>query len=313
MKRFSNSLCLVMLLSFSSVLYGWENRFTHPAITEQAVDSNAAQINDYLKNQLGLSSGLSTQLYWNFPSDVTNRIRAGSADAGNRTRTVLEWIRTGSNIEDMDGIRIVSWRSRHHFHDPYRNAGLDNHFDHPDWTAPFWSSWLPLGQSALEWAITGTAVQEPTTNNNRWEDARDAFYDALTKSSKPVRDANLAMTFLDLGCVLHMLEDMGVPAHTRNDFLFGHYRTWRNYGNPLETWVEQEVIANHERLPDRFLNGWTSQPRVFSNLRDYFDPDKYTGQYLGDSQLPPSDWGLAECTNYQFLSESTIFKADVNN
>jgi hypothetical protein len=35
MKKSSNSLCLVVLLSLSSVLYGWENIFTHPAITEQ--------------------------------------------------------------------------------------------------------------------------------------------------------------------------------------------------------------------------------------------------------------------------------------
>jgi len=42
-----------------------------------------------------------------------------------------------------------------------------------------------------------------------------------------------------LGCVLHLLEDMGVPAHVRNDFLFAHYRNVVDHGNPLEGWVER--------------------------------------------------------------------------
>ena len=108
-----------------------------------------------------------------------------------------------------------------------------------------------------------------------------------------------------MGCVLHVLEDMGVPAHTRNDFLYGHYRSvyTLDWGNPLEGWVEDQVKANGGQSP------WSGTgPVVFDKLAKYFDADEYAGEYLGDGQTPPAGiWGLAECSNYQFLSLSTVF------
>jgi hypothetical protein len=221
--NFSKNLVWAVILITGARLYAWENKLTHPAITEQAVNGIVESFDDYLKTQLGLSDGLSTQLYWDFPSDIAGRVQKGGTNPNQRNRTILEWIRTGSNIEDEDG-RTIPWRPRHHFHDPIRNAGLDNHTDHPDWDAPGTSSWLPLGQSAIDWAILGTAVQEPFTNNEKWEFARTMFYDSLTSAAKSERQAQLAEAFVKLGCVLHLVEDMGVPAHARNDFLFGHYR-----------------------------------------------------------------------------------------
>jgi len=301
--NFRKNLVWAVILITGARLYAWENRETHPAITEQAVSVNEARVDDYLKTQLGLSDGLSTQLYWDFPSDIEGRVKKGGTNPNQRTRTILEWIRTGSNIEDEDG-RTIPWRPRHHFHDPIRNSGLDNHADHPDWEAPFWSSWLPLGQSAMDWAILGTAAQEPFTNNEKWSAARTMFYDSLTSATKSEREAQLAEAFLKLGCVLHMIEDMGVPAHTRNDFLFGHYRhAFFNWGNPLEGWVEGQIEDNDGQ------SLWTGTgPVVFNELAEYFDADEYAGGYLGDGILPPVElWGLSECTNYQFLSLSTVF------
>jgi hypothetical protein len=258
---------------------------------------------------LVLTNGVTTQLYWDFPQDIKTRISRGDANPNQTTRNISEWLRVGSIIEDTDENpdprrAVASWRPRHHFYDPVRNAGLDNHTDHPDWEAPFWSSWLPLGQSALNWAILGTASQEPLTNNEKWANARLMFYEALKNPTKNARDANLAEALLDLGCVLHLIEDMGVPAHTRNDFLFAHFRTILfNWGNPLEYWVEEQVKANGGQSP------WVgSGPVVFDKLAKYFDADIYAGDYLGDGILPPESlWGLSECTNYQFLSLSTVF------
>ncbi len=114
----------------------------------------------------------------------------------------------------------------------------------------------------------------------------------------------MAMSLLLLGSVAHLLEDMGVPAHTRNDFLFGHYKTWYDYpwGNDLENWVEKVVKDSNGHSP------WSgSLPVVFDKLAKYFDADAYLGSYLGDGVLPPNTWGLSECSNYQFLSTSTMF------
>lgn len=304
---------LIIVLVLANPLYAWDNVKTHPAITTEATNSNAAQIDNYLKSQMGMADGLSTPLYWNFPSDIKVRINEGKASPSKTTRSVLEWIQVGSIIEDQDDHTITPpWRPRHHFHAPVANtgvepanpnAGLDNHEDHPNWDAPLWSSWLPLGQSAMDWAITGTAVQEPTTNNDTWAAARSMFYDSLRSATKNDREAQLAEAFLKLGCVFHMLEDMGVPAHTRNDFLFGHFRSaWFDWGNPFETWVEEQIEDNGEQ------SLWAgASPVVFDSLTEYFDADVYAGGYLGDGVLPPGTWGLSECTNYQFLSLSTVF------
>ena len=294
---------LLLVLGLFNFLYAWENKKTHPAVTSKAIETSI--IDDYLKTQVGLTNGISTQLYWNFPQNIKTRIDRGEANPNKTTRSISEWLWVGSIIEDEDGRRIAPWRPRHHFYDPTRNAGLDNHTDHPDWDAPFWSSWLPLGQAALSWTITGAALQDPYTNNEKWAAARSTFYDSLRNSTKSVREAQLAEVLLNIGCVLHMLEDMGVPAHTRNDFLFGHYRSaykW-DWGNPFESWVEDRVIDNNG------MSLWSGTgPVVFNKLAKYFDADEYAGNYLGDGILPPEDlWGLAECTNYQFLSLSTVF------
>ncbi len=283
---------LALAVVLCNPLYGWENKKTHPAITDNAVTSSIAD--SYLKTQMGLTNGITTQLYWNFPRDIKTRIYWGDANPNQTTRNISEWLRIGSIIEDHDN-RIIPWRPRHHFHDPIRNAGLDNHTDHPDWDAPGWSTWLPLGQSALNWTILGTALQEPRNNNDKWSIARSMFYESLTDPNKNVREARLAESFLKLGCVLHMLEDMGVPAHTRNDFLFGHFRSvyTGDWKNPLEKWVEIQVDATaNDDIPSAWLSGWTPQPKTSNKLRNYFDANQYTGDYLDDGVLPPNTWGL---------------------
>jgi hypothetical protein len=63
-----------------------------------------------------------------------------------------------------------------------------------------------------------------------------------------------------------MIEDMGVPAHTRNDFLFAHYRPPASAGNPFESWVEDQVKANGGDYP------WSgSGPVVFDKSTKYYD------------------------------------------
>ena len=59
-------------------------------------------------------------------------------------------------------------------------------------------------------------------------------------------------------------------------------------------------------IPTRWLTGWTPQAKVFDAVSKYWDTHVYDGNYVGTTPLPT--WGLAEQTNYQFLSKSTIFR-----
>jgi hypothetical protein len=50
------------------------------------------------------------------------------------------------------------------------------------------------------------------------------FYKSLIHPAGINRERYMAETFLTLGHVLHLLQDMAVPAHTRDDFSIGHNR-----------------------------------------------------------------------------------------
>jgi hypothetical protein len=173
-KMAKNAIAIAFVLSFiyQAKISAWENKKTHPALTQKVSDINNF-VNNYLQTQLGLSQGLQTQLTWNFPDDVKERLRRGEAEPDLITRTLLGWMKAGSTIEDEDG-REWAIRPRHHFYDPIRNSGLNDQNDHPEWPlyASSWTGFDFTGTSSLTWAIQGIASKEPMTNSQTWNQAR---------------------------------------------------------------------------------------------------------------------------------------------
>ncbi len=206
MKR-SKRIFLTVIFSLSSVLYGWDGA-THSTITARAV--TISKVDNYLQNQLGLNTQLNDFYFETSLITRLNKARLGT----DMIRSIMEWIQVGSMIQDEDEgpwHHFSSWIKRNHFHDPSRNAGLDNHTDHPTWTA---SGFIPQGTSALSWATNGSSPFWPNNNYETWLLTREHFRLALTLPNKENREGYLAQTFLGLGSVLHLLEDMGVPDHT---------------------------------------------------------------------------------------------------
>ena len=80
-----------------------------------------------------------------------------------------------------------------------------------------------------------------------------------------------------LGHVLHLMEDMGVPDHTRND---PHPNN-----SPYEKWTEQFTLVNPDS--DFYTRIINKKPIVLDNLNSYFD-------------------GLAAYSNNNFYSKDTI-------
>lgn len=296
-----------LIFAWSTRGYAWSGK-THSALTEKAIsDSNQSTIEEYLENQLGIDQGLNCILLLDEsitpdPDRVLPEIPANTS--------VLDLLKAGSYLEDNPRPR-----ARHHFHDPYRNTGLDNKTEHPMRAVAlnklskllYGIGFDLTGASTLKRAL-GTEEQQweqEYENYFAWPDTRDYFYKALTEESEDTREHYLALTFLSLGHVLHLLEDMGVSAHARNDFIEAHFRVPTGmWDNPLESHVEDETGSSG--IPARWLEGWVPQAKIFSKLADYWDVNDYLGQYVGTSPL--SDWGLSECSNYQFLSKSTIFR-----
>ncbi|WLE97331.1 MAG: hypothetical protein QTN59_00555 [Candidatus Electrothrix communis] len=71
--------------------------------------------------------------------------------------------------------------------------------------------------------INGLSTPSEDEGRN-WVVARKEYYAALTYSEPQFREIVFAETFQTLGYIMHLLQDMAVPAHTRNDFSQGHIR-----------------------------------------------------------------------------------------
>jgi hypothetical protein len=339
MNRFKGSMVLLIIIYilFCGVLisktYAWENLLTHPGITNYAIERSILN-SDYLQTHLGLSDGLQTK--FSLPEQYQNELITRSNQLRppipwNETElSIRDWIKRGSYFED-----VPNPRARHHFHSPIANLGVtppnpNAGLNNPGLIAevlnlsillyPAYWPFDATGASTLDRARgTDSYWEGEYTNNFNWPHTRDLFYSALTEESKDNRDKDLGAMFVALGHICHLIEDMGVPAHTRNDFVWGHlvggfYNNVTGQGkiissgNPFEIWMENQM-NNTEQIPPRFIDEMPDPPTppAFSKLAGYWDTDLYSGAFTTNGPLD-NEWGLAECTNYQFLSYSSLFK-----
>lgn len=299
-------------------------------------------LDNFLKNQIGLNDGLETQLELTgqFQNNINMRVSQERDFKWAKTKiSILDWLRDGSSLED-----VPNPRARHHFHDPIRDTGLDNSNADPVLLSVLWigSKWFypdywgfdATGLSTLDRAkgLDG-AWGDEYLNYYNWIYARELFYAGLTEQSKYNREEYLGSTFVTLGHICHLLEDMGVPAHTRNDFVWGHLvadfykdltgaqNPWFKGGHPFEAWMETQIKINDEQIPSAYLTRLMDSPPALAAFEHYWDTgiceESGTPQWQGDSTgwpaygfgnpPPEKSWGLSECTNYQFLSYSTIY------
>ena len=114
-------------------------------------------------------------------------------------RNVIEWIKKGSNWEDNDpfgGNARMRWLN--HFYDPITGKGLNT------------GGIIIWGEPSLQWG-------KNSTNGWDWEDARNYYHTALISVNRDTRETAFANTFRALGQVIHLVQDIAVPAHARND------------------------------------------------------------------------------------------------
>ncbi len=302
---------------------GYGSNYTHPAITALAVDSlrRDGSLGRYLKDEIDLKEGFVTAFNFHSEfsdSEIIKQIERNNDVFGKEFRrkyptrftqpyTANYLMVSGSEAEDHP-----TERSQHHFHDPVSNTGLDNNYYGVGVIADFLALFYPSAEqgnagrlicslvSLCEPAfnLDGTSAIDRVSGNTSgaypynyfaWPDTRRYFYNALTAKTKEERDHNFAMTFFSLGHSLHMLEDMAVPAHTRNDFLYDHIWHGVIHGAYLEGYVEEgKMVGNIPSIMDKI---------TFSRLSDFWDND-------GSHAVK----GLAEYSNHNFLSEGTIFR-----
>jgi hypothetical protein len=261
---------------------------THKKINEYIAtkEINNFSLDSYVMNQLGLKTGVETYLK---RGEIPNRIR--------------EWLRDGGQFEDEPGYT----RSFNHFHDPLKPLDLAG-FTYPIvFPVPF--------TSALKWAQNQYGWPGVLGGDQSWKKARDSFYKGLTALNKDDRDGNLADTFRALGQIMHLVQDVSVPAHARNDphvyfdqlplgIKVGkyHYEVWvKQHPKELQSYLEKPPIF------DKSVLNCSGPPSASLPIANIFDTFRY-GSLRDLNVAAQSNVGLAEYTNANFFSNGTIFK-----
>ncbi|GAB4372411.1 MAG: hypothetical protein Kow00128_21120 [Deltaproteobacteria bacterium] len=205
-------------------------------------------------------------------------------------------------------------RAIHHYHDPIRAWG-DAGYDY--------SVLFPHGKSSAMWAQDNTSG----CNDYTWQKANFDLLAGLTAPQEADRKAALGDLFTTLGHLTHLVADMSVPEHTRNDShiwsrtrvpLLGFEVGYRNY----EYWCNNNLLNLSSRAMgmEAFRHAFPPDNAIFaadqaesvgvglyspvSNLWDSFVDNGYNPR-LGQ---PGALWGLADYSNFNYLSRDTVFR-----
>ena len=190
------------------------------------------------------------------------------------------WISLAGKWED-DGLRFFN-----HFHDPLK-------------------AWSAAGLGGITTASVFWG-QDVDRNAWSWPQARNFFYESLTSASPAERDAALAKAYRSLGQVMHLVVDLAVPAHARND--------QHAFAYTFESWLLDVSVKEPARFAGFLERTIGPDPGVLSfgpnreapiPIARLWDTDEFNGQ--NPDVAAGTGVGLAEYTNANFLSEDTRF------
>lgn len=254
---------------------------THPDVTKRAINFSKLETSSFLQNNLNFGFGPSTRI---------------------GTRSISEWLQEGAKKEDEPLFRASS-----HFHNPLRNWDVSGVRDLP---LVFKLACIAAGYpptSNIQWATgyISPEMKQSTANVWDWDRARENYYIYLTgmdfngtvvASSKQARESFLANSLRALGHVLHLVQDMAVPAHVRDDFR-SHWNE-KNHSDYYEYWVQTNPKHVRSASPVR--------SSLFNHMvATFWDGNTYVGQ--DPDLLSRNNLGLAEYTNMNFASQNTFF------
>jgi hypothetical protein len=215
--------------------------------------------------------------------------------------------------------------------DPYpANRSLRrplNHFYDPVFDRPLTVAGVNVldSRKAPDWAIgaldvfgSSNVAEINRRNHFTFFDAREAMYRALTgtdKKGKNVaglteeRNKYWATTFRALGGVVHIVQDMGQPQHTRNDqhagkfpeSVTGHKSVYEAYTNARAIGLPSVSIDGQATVPSPLIEDGYPNTR-FTNYADFFSTARRDGVEGG--------LGLADYSNRGFFTAGTNLGAN---
>jgi len=291
----SISIMILILISivFAENALSWSGT-THRILSNHGALNSVLKKDNYLFNYLGFQDGLGEIFEWQ-----------------DKKQSVTEWMREGSELEDAGGLQEYlggKARSFNHFHDPLKdwtNAGLD------DYVYVLGFPVHVTGESSLVWAQDGKSQESYPEKDWSWKIARDLYYVALVSAAEEDRQAFFAMLFRGLGHQMHLIQDMAVPSHARND---AHPEqslyTYNDYGELyFEPWAARNgaLISTLAQIPRAPTVSLDEEINNYVPITQLTDANKYNGSNPSTS----TDIGLAEYTNANYFSDDTIFASEI--
>ena len=205
--------------------------------------------------------------------DPERKLAADSAPTvGWSSATPHDWLVAGSAWED--GFSKCASRPKNHFYNPLNDEGLSDFG-------------ISLGHPSLAW---GLEVPQPIAGQEfSLGDGREYLWEALTRPTGTERMDRLANLFRSVGQVVHLIEDLAQPQHTRNDPHAGLRCSANLFGvaSAFEKWAHDSA-----REPGF---GFGSYPNV-----DLDRPSEFWTH--------PDGKGLADFSNRSFVSHGTNYR-----
>ena len=228
---------------------------THENMSESALARSDIATGNVLA-QLGLDPYSSNEIFTN-------------PQTFNKNITIVKLVRQGANFEDNIP------RFLNHFYDPINNSGLG------------------VMNTSPGWALEDTADDGEQAYS--YKDARQYFYDALTKNTESDRNLSWGKTFQTLGQIIHHVQDMAQPEHVRND---AHLPG-------VDTSYYEEYTDDHkgEAHISGLMSGNSYPIPTYPTARDF-----WTTRATEASELLRQ--GVADFTNRNFVSNNTNFYYD---
>jgi hypothetical protein len=288
LRTFSGGLLVCAILSSGNV-DSYDLR-THGAITEQSFDTSqgtagyledvGVAVDDVFDSQA--ITPLDQLAEFRNPGTTRGWMIEGSIREDDyRSHPILESL-FGCNPPDNPTSPID--RSLHHFFDAQRGGvGLT----------------LGNGLPAPDWAL-GLQGRGPGPDQNQFSlpDARVYQLRSLTDASRDERHRNTAKLFRALGQVLHVLQDMAQPQHTRNDPHLGCASSLAQFVAGEKSWYEVYTETRALNQPYRSRSD-ASRPLVLSG----YAPVALQG--YRDYWTNANGSGLAEFSSRNFFSAGT--------
>jgi hypothetical protein len=275
---------LVLSLSLlSATALAFELR-THGAITEHSVAQSRGltlfldDVGLDRKDVLDRESVTPQERLAEFRNDATPRgwmIEGAIREDDFRSHALAEALGCPQPLNPESSID----RPTHHFFDVQRSGnGLT----------------LAGGSPAPSWALDDNAAGG--ANDFSVVDARMYQLRALTAPTTAERGRNAALMFRALGQVVHVLQDMAQPQHTRNDPHLGCANSVAQYFGGEQSWFEQYVEARVLGTP------YGRRPTLGVTFGGYPAPSLPSYR---DYWANVNDSGLAQFSGLNFFSPGT--------